>query len=386
MEASIIDNDSNGLATHESVSKPGAAYKLEVRQLTKKYGKTISLDSASLAMQDGEFLTLLGPSGSGKTTLLSLIAGLIHPDSGEVWIDGKNATDLPSKKRGLGLVFQNYALFPHLTIYENIAFPLRMRRIAESQIKTQVAEVLEIVRLSHLAERLPAQLSGGQQQRVALARCFVYKPSIILMDEPLGALDKRLRDHMQIEIRRLSQERNASVIYVTHDQEEALVMSDRICLVNEGRIEQIGTPHQLYYEPSTLFAAQFIGESCIVDAIQTNGTVYMPGGRVLNYRGNLSPQAQQVQVMVRPENLLPLKDGQSADNELQATVEFVILTGAMIRIHAKLANDQAIVSSLPSQFEGTTIKNGDSIRLGFNKNAAIVIDPQNAPRKQEAAA
>ncbi|MDI7065664.1 ATP-binding cassette domain-containing protein, partial [Klebsiella pneumoniae] len=181
----------------------GKVPKLKVTGLTKRYGASISLAGADLEMVDGEFLTLLGPSESGKTTLLSLIAGLTAPDEGEIWIDGRNATHLPSKKRDLGLVFQHYALFPHLNIFDNIAFPLRMRRMPEQEVRKSVDNVLDVVRLPHLRDRFPSELSGGQQQRVALARCFVYQPSIILMDEPLGALDKRLRDHMQIEITRL---------------------------------------------------------------------------------------------------------------------------------------------------------------------------------------
>ncbi len=199
--------------------------KLRIAGVSKCYSSTVALDRTDLEMAEGEFLTLLGPSGSGKTTLLSIVAGLIAPTTGEVWIDRHRATDLPPFKRGIGMVFQNYALFPHLTAHENIAFPLRMRRLSSSDVDREVSRVLDIVKLSHVAGRLPRELSGGQQQRIALARCIVYNPSIILMDEPLGALDKNLRDHMQMEIKRLHTELGITVLYVTHDQEEALAMS-----------------------------------------------------------------------------------------------------------------------------------------------------------------
>ena len=196
----------------------------------------VALAGADVELREGEFLTLLGPSGSGKTTLLMMVAGLIQPDAGEVWIDGRLATYAPPFRRDVGMVFQNYALFPHLTVAENIAFPLRMRRVPEATIRQEVQRVLEIVRLPDVAGRLPRALSGGQQQRIALARCMVYKPSIILMDEPLGALDKKLREQLQLEIKQLHGDLGITVLYVTHDQEEAMVMSDRICLMNDGRV------------------------------------------------------------------------------------------------------------------------------------------------------
>ena len=220
----------------------------------------------TLTSREGEFLTLLGPSGSGKTTLLSLIAGLAHADEGQVLIDGTDVTYSAPYERDIGLVFQNYALFPHMTVEENIAFPLQMRKLGTAEARRKVAEVLEIVRLPHVAKRFPRELSGGQQQRIALARCMVYRPAIILMDEPLGALDKKLREQMQLEIKRIHRELGATVVYVTHDQEEAMTMSDRICLMNAGRIEQLGTPGDLYFRPRSLFVADFLGESNLLPA------------------------------------------------------------------------------------------------------------------------
>ena len=217
----------------------GDNIKLSIRGASKSYGAVTALAEASLELAEGELLTLLGPSGSGKTTLLMMVAGLVPPSSGEIWIDGKLATYTPPDKRDIGIVFQNYALFPHLTVFENIAFPLRMRRMRTADIAAAVARALDIVQLPQVAGRLPRELSGGQQQRIALARCMVYSPSIILMDEPLGALDRQLRDQMPLEIKSLHRRLGITVLYVTHDQDEAMAMSDRICLLNHGRIEQI---------------------------------------------------------------------------------------------------------------------------------------------------
>ncbi len=351
-----------------------AREKLKTRGVAKTYGSFTALHPTDLAMAEGEFLTLLGPSGSGKTTLLSLIAGLSLPDAGEIWIDGRDATFVPPKKRDLGLVFQNYALFPHLTVYENVAFPLRMRRRAEAEIRSEVGRVLDIVRLAPFAQRLPTELSGGQQQRVALARCFVYRPSIILMDEPLGALDKKLREHMQIEIRRLSTEFGASVVYVTHDQEEALVMSDRICLLNDGRIDQIGTPRELYFSPRTLFAAGFIGESNLIEATPAGrGAATLAGGKIVHCRlGDPALRAPGT-LMLRPEALRPLQPAETAENVVEAHVDAVLLTGAMTRIHARLDDGTVLVAASPSHHAALPFKPGDRARFGFDAGAAVLL-------------
>ena len=239
-----------------------------MRGVAKRYGPVVALNAVDLTVRKGEFLTLLGPSGSGKTTLLNVIAGTVAPTTGRLWIGGRDVTDLPSSERRLGMVFQNYALFPHMTIFENVAFPLRVRKLPWTEIKRRVAEALVLVRLPDVGARKPRELSGGQQQRIAIARCLVYNPDLILMDEPLGALDKKLRDQMQLEIKRLHSNLGVTVLYVTHDQEEALVMSDRICLMNAGRIEQLGDPHELYFQPKSVFAADFLGDSNILDAVR----------------------------------------------------------------------------------------------------------------------
>ena len=233
---------------------------LRISGLCKRYGDFVALAPTDLDVAQGEFLTLLGPSGSGKTTLLSLIAGLAVPDEGKMLINGVDVTYGAPYERDIGMVFQNYALFPHMTIEENIAFPLKMRKVDSATARRRTAEALEMVRLPQLGKRFPKELSGGQQQRIALARCLVYRPSIILMDEPLGALDKKLRDQMQLEIKRIHRELGTTIVYVTHDQEEAMTMSDRICLMNGGKIEQLGTPSDLYFRPRNLFVADFLDQ------------------------------------------------------------------------------------------------------------------------------
>ena len=238
---------------------------LRVEGVSKRYGSVVALEPTSLTVAAGEFLTLLGPSGSGKTTLLSLIAGLAELDSGRILLDGHDISRAPAHQRGLGMVFQNYALFPHMSVAENVAFGLQARRLAAADVQQKVQQALAMVRLEALAHRVPRELSGGQQQRVALARALAYQPAIVLMDEPLGALDRNLREEMKFEIARLHRELGTSVVYVTHDQEEALVLSNRICLMNQARVEQVATPQTLYFEPDTRFVAEFLGESNLLE-------------------------------------------------------------------------------------------------------------------------
>ncbi len=249
----------NIVATSSVTGKSGAEIKLHAQGLSKSYGTSVALHPIELKIRSGELLTLLGPSGSGKTTLLQLICGLVEPTNGRLIIDGKDHTETTANKRDIGVVFQNYALFPHLTVQENVAFPLQMRKLDAALIRTKVQNALAMVGLADFEKRFPLELSGGQQQRVALARCLVYEPSIILMDESLSALDRKLRETMQIEIKRIHRETKSTIVFVTHDQEEALALSDRICLMNAGRIEQLGTPEEIYERPASTFAAEFIG-------------------------------------------------------------------------------------------------------------------------------
>jgi putative spermidine/putrescine transport system ATP-binding protein len=355
-----------------------AKTKLSIRGATKHYGTITALADATLDLREGEFLTLLGPSGSGKTTLLMMVAGLVPPSSGEVWIDGRLATYAPANKRDIGIVFQNYALFPHLTVRENIAFPLRMRRMAAVQIDAEVKRVLDIVQLPHVAGRLPRELSGGQQQRIALARCMVYRPSIILMDEPLGALDRQLRDQMQLEIKDLHSRLGITVLYVTHDQDEAMAMSDRICLMNNGRIEQIGTPQELYFRPRSVFVARFLGESNILDAtVQEVGeTVRLAGPGGLEMRalaGGRTAPGEAVKLVIRPERLRILSEGETADNVAVGSLKETVFAGGVTRYFVVLPGGLTLSAKQLNQGTETASRLGDAVRLGWNADHALVL-------------
>lgn len=249
---------------------------LELRRVCKRYGEVAAVTDISLSVRPGEFLTLLGPSGSGKTTTLVMIAELARPTSGAILLDGLPLDPLPPYRRELGVVFQNYALFPHMTVAKNVAFPLEMRRVPRTEVTERVAKVLTQVDLPDYGARFPRQLSGGQQQRVALARAMVFRPRILLMDEPLGALDRRTREQMQIEIMHLHRELKMTIVYVTHDQEEALMMSTRIAVFNQGKLEQIGEPTELYERPATRFVASFLGNSnFFLGRVTQSGTEYV---------------------------------------------------------------------------------------------------------------
>ena len=367
------------IAASSSIELTEPTHKLQLRDLRKSYGSAVALAGANLEMHEGEFLTLLGPSGSGKTTMLLLVAGLVQPDGGEMWIDGKLSTYMPPHKRDIGVVFQNYALFPHMTLYENIAFPLRMRSLPAAKIRTEVRRVLEIVELPGMDDRLPSQLSGGQQQRVALARCMVYQPPIILMDEPLGALDKRLREQLQLEIRHLHKEQGITVLYVTHDQEEALVMSDRICLINKGEIQQIGTPHDLYFRPENLFVADFLGESNLLDAtvVRKRDNVVLlegPGGAQIEA---VAPRevvrGQRLKFMIRPENVRILAAGERADSELTAKLQDVILMGQVTKFYATLADGTAVSATQLTSPTIPKLSLGDEVRFGFDVESTVAL-------------
>ena len=356
-----------------------ATHKLRTLDLRKTYGPVVALDGASIEMIEGEFLTLLGPSGSGKTTMLMAIAGLNEPDSGDIWIDGKLATYLPPFQRDIGMVFQNYALFPHMTVFDNIAFPLRMRKMDDGMIRKNVERVLETIKLPQIAGRLPKELSGGQQQRIALARAFVYEPSIILMDEPLGALDKKLRDHLQLEIKHLHEQLGITVLYVTHDQEEAMVMSDRICLMNNARIEQIGTPDDLYFRPETEFAADFLGESNLVEGVvkKTDGKATIvsgPDGTTL--RGLPNPKlnvGDACKLMVRPECISILTGNTRADNILKGTLRETIITGAVTKSYVALASAGEIKSTQLTHGPLNGASKGQTVKLGWPSERTVVL-------------
>jgi putative spermidine/putrescine transport system ATP-binding protein len=348
-----------------------ATPKLRVQKLSKRYGPVTALQPIDLTVAAGELLTVLGPSGSGKTTLLHIVSGLVEPSGGNVYIDGSEHTHTPVHRRDIGMVFQSYALFPHLTVHENVAFPLRMRRRPEAEIRRRVSAALEMVQLDDLSARMPRALSGGQQQRVALARCFVYQPSIILMDEPLGALDKKLREHMQIEIKRLHRDTGVTIIYVTHDQEEALALSDRICLMNQARIEQVGTPREIYEHPETVFAADFIGISTIFQGVRDRNTLRTEAGTFAlpdNAPPRIGPN-QQAALVVRPEHI---QVGANTDCRVSGHVVEAVYAGAETRLIVRLHGGTDLTVRIPAPAGGFEI--GAVIEAGWNReNSTLVL-------------
>jgi putative spermidine/putrescine transport system ATP-binding protein len=354
--------------------------KLAVRSISKSYGTVQALADVSLEVAEGEFLTLLGPSGSGKTTLLMIVAGLHQQTSGEIWIDGRPASNLPPRAREIGVVFQNYALFPHLTVFENIAFPLQMRRCQRSEIEQRVADVLSVVELSHAAGRLPRELSGGQQQRVALARATVYRPPLVLMDEPLGALDRRLREQMQLEIRRLHKALKTTVLYVTHDQEEAMSMSDRVCLMHAGRIEQLGPPEALYFRPETAFAANFLGESNVLQgSIRSMNShrmeLMLPSGELVSiaHSEKVKPGQINVQFLLRPESIRLLSAGESAPNTIEGEVTEVVFGGNSYKVFVALRSGGTVVLRVAAGRSSPSHEIGTNVALTWLATDAVVL-------------
>ncbi|HEX4766631.1 MAG TPA: ABC transporter ATP-binding protein [Lichenihabitans sp.] len=312
---------------------------IEIRDLTKRYGPATVVDKVSLSVAQGEFLTLLGLSGSGKSTTLMAVAGFVDPDGGSIAIAGRDVTDVPPEKRDLGVVFQSYALFPHLNVVDNIAFPLRMRRHGAAHIRSEVGRVLDLVSLQDLGQRRVGELSGGQQQRVALARALVFAPQVLLMDEPLGALDRQLREQLQVEIKRLHRQLGVTVLYVTHDQEEALSLSDRIAIMADGRVQQLGTPADVYMRPETRFVAGFFGESnFLAGVVECAGdeTILRPDGLPeVQVRAGARPQVRtgRAVVMVRPEAIeVGGAPDPSVENHLAGTVDWCDFLGASIRL------------------------------------------------------
>ncbi|MGZ5725476.1 MAG: ABC transporter ATP-binding protein [Caldimonas sp.] len=324
---------------------------LELAGVRKRYDSLVAVDDLDLALEAGEFLTLLGPSGSGKTTTLMMVAGLQQPDAGSITLNGVSVANLPPYRRDIGMVFQNYALFPHMTVRRNVAFPLEMRGTPAAEIARLVDEALALVKLPDHGGRLPKQLSGGQQQRVALARAMVYRPALLLMDEPLGALDRKLREQLQLEIKRVHRERGISVLYVTHDQEEALTMSDRIAVFNKGRIEQIGTPEELYDRPATRFVASFIGDTNLVEGrvLGVAGgicEIQTAAGRIAALARTPIEAGAAVFVAVRPERVV-LATAQTAGAGLEGIIVEQVFLGTSRKYVVRLADGTEIVVLRP---------------------------------------
>jgi len=350
---------------------------LRIENLSKSFGGPAVLDRISMTVSDGEFLTILGASGSGKTTLLKIIAGFERLDDGMITIGGQDITNLPPARRNIGMVFQNYALFPHMTVSANVAFPLEMRGIARNEIKARVDEVLALVEMERLAERRPRQLSGGQQQRVALARAIVFKPGLLLLDEPFGALDRKLRESMQLEIRRLQQRLGLTTVFITHDQEEALVMSDRIAVFGKGCIEQVGTPSEIYDAPANPAVAAFIGESNILEGaliasegrwlvrIADDCLVDIESGNAIE--GNA--EDGRVTVLIRPERIRLARNAQPS--RLRGRIGEIVYMGMSTRYRVDLAGRLSLLARVTEKAAGFGV--GDEVGIHFDAGDCRII-------------
>ncbi len=348
---------------------------ITLQNVSKLYGQARAVADISLEIAEGEFLALLGPSGCGKTTMLRMIAGFIEASSGRILFDDRDVTHLPPNRRNAGMVFQGFALFPHMTVFENVAYGLQMRRGSKAEIKERVAKVLERVQLGHLAERLPKQLSGGQQQRVALARALVINPDVLLLDEPLSALDAKLRHEVRLEIRQLQQSLGLTTIFVTHDQEEALSLADRLVVMNNGRVEQIGSPSDLYEKPATSFVADFIGKSNFFKGTLEGQVFTSDFGATLRVAKADSALGKGALVAVRPEKIrvTEVQDAAHAvsDNELRGVIEFVSYLGPTTEYSVRLDGGPLLIVHL--QNDSTAAR----ASLTVGRPIALALAPEN---------
>jgi putative spermidine/putrescine transport system ATP-binding protein len=374
------------MSNEQAPASPQQSGRLQVEAASKRFGQVDALSDVGLSVAAGEFVTILGPSGSGKTTLLKVIAGFEIADTGRILIDGADITELDPGHRNIGMVFQNYALFPHMSVARNVAYPLAMRGMAKAEIATRVHQALEMVELGTMAERLPKQLSGGQQQRVALARATVFQPRLLLLDEPFGALDRKLREQMQIEVRRLQRRLGLTTLFITHDQEEALVMSDRIAVMDRGRILQVGPPSEIYEAPANPFVADFVGESNIF-----TGVVEADAGKVLRVRVERGPlievsrgadvsarAGQSVRVMVRPERMIDLSRVATPmeTNRIEGRVTDTAYIGVSDKYRVVTADGLDVLIRLPSGPSHRRYSAGEQLVVGFGADDARLVAMQ----------
>lgn len=365
------------LDNHQSGVDSAAGGFVCFSNVQKSYdGESLVVKNLNLVIEKGEFLTLLGPSGSGKTTCLMMLAGFETATSGEITLDGTKINHIPPHKRGIGMVFQNYALFPHMSVAENLAFPLEVRKLEKTVRDAKVKRALEMVQMEEFANRRPSQLSGGQQQRVALARSLVFEPQLVLMDEPLGALDKQLREHMQYEIKHLHERLGITVVYVTHDQSEALTMSNRVAVFSDGRIQQLASPEDLYERPENAFVAQFIGENnTFLGEVKARdgrwATVSVDGQEIRALAVNCGDVGSKTSLSIRPERVAL---GQQGENHLKAVVEELIFLGDHIRCRIKIGQNNGFIIKLQNTPDLPVLKQGEEIDVCWSAEDCRALD------------
>ena len=354
---------------------------IEIINLSKQFGRVTAVSDACLDVSSGEFLTFLGPSGSGKTTTLMMVAGFLIPTSGDIRVNGKSIVTIPAHRRNIGMMFQHYALFPHMTVAKNIAFPLEMRHVPKETIASRVDWALELVKLTAYKNRRPRQLSGGQQQRVALARAIVFEPPVLLLDEPLGALDAKLRENMQIELKALHAELGMTVLYVTHDQSEALTLSDRICVFNEGRIMQVGTPDDLYNFPENRFVADFIGETNflsgkVVSKKENGCTIELEGGIQVKcpYRDSFAPPERWATFSLRPEKILLGQSAERAGNRYSGRVQETLYLGELTKYRIMLSDALQLNVKATNRQGKKLLSKGENTLVGWEREDMLLVE------------
>ena len=378
------------LAQEDSVRDPGEPVArhatdgepvVVLDQVVKRFGAVVAVDRLNLEIKRGEFFSMLGPSGCGKTTTLRMIGGFEAPTEGMVRLDGHDVTDLPAYKRNVNTVFQSYGLFPHLNVYENVAFGLRRQKVAAKEIERRVTEALELVNLAGYGKRRRAQLSGGQQQRVALARALVNRPQVLLLDEPLGALDLKLRKQMQLELKRIQRDVGITFVFVTHDQEEAMTISDRIAVMNKGRIEQLGPPEDVYERPATEFVAEFLGASNLLDGVYRGsrdgwGQVDLDGGAKIRIPDDQGRRAgERVRVGVRPEKIHIIRSGDApgAQNAVAATLQNAVFAGVSYQYFFQTQEGRDMSAFDRNAKGGPVAQPGEAVRLAWAPEHTFVI-------------
>ncbi|KUI13757.1 ABC transporter ATP-binding protein [Mycobacterium lehmannii] len=364
---------------------------MEIDNVTKRFGDYVAVADADFSIASGEFFSMLGPSGCGKTTTLRMIAGFESPTDGAIRLEGVDVSKVPPHKRNVNTVFQHYALFPHMSVWDNVAYGPRSKKLAKGEIRKRVDELLEIVRLTDFADRRPGQLSGGQQQRVALARALVNYPSALLLDEPLGALDLKLRQVMQFELKRIQREVGITFIYVTHDQEEALTMSDRIAVMNAGNVDQIGTPTEIYDRPATVFVASFIGQANLWAGRQTGRAnrdyveIEVLGSTLKARPGETTIEpGGHATLMVRPERIRVCMDAPTGDLVgVRATVTDLTFQGPLVRLSLAAPDDSAMIAHIGPEEDLPLLRPGDEVHVCWTPDASLVLPAADIPTAED---